>query len=65
MVKNNRYKVGVIGGSSVVRTTFSIPEDIYQQFIIKLKREGYTIQDGITLLIQNYTEGRFDIDESM
>jgi hypothetical protein len=65
MAGNNRYKVGVTGGSSVVRTTFSIPEDIYHQFIIKLKREGYTIQDGITLLIQNYTEGRFDIDESM
>lgn len=65
MAGKNKHKYEITGEDSIVRTTFSIPGKLYHQFILKLKSEGFTIQDGVTLLIKNYTEGRFDIDESM
>jgi len=39
-----------------------LPEELYEAFILKIVEEGWTIQEALFLLILNYTEGRFDIN---
>lgn len=51
--------------AAVVNYTFNIEDALLKKFRNKVITEGFTVQDGFTLLIQNYVEGRFDIDGNM
>ena len=38
-----------------------LPEDLYNEFIIKIRSEGWSVQEAIHRLIYYYTAERFDI----
>lgn len=50
---------------SVIGYTFQFEKDLLDAFKKKVISEGFTIQDGMTFLVQQYVEGRFDTNGQM
>lgn len=38
-----------------------LTEDLYDEFIKKIRSEGWTVQEALYRLVHFYTKGRFDI----